>query len=272
MDGDNGDDMQLSHAEQITLDRLEEEKGPEWDKFRARKNWYKRKNLSESEAVRKALEPLLSSDVTYIHYDDMSEKKPGPMSRVFAKYGVIDIFYLVALTCAFLATNFYTIYLQRNIYGDGIKGWLLAILSEFILMAVAMTRPKKLLAAGWKYLILTLLVGHIGLTLIASAEIEHAGKSPTLERLEKRYSQVEALLGSLPDNYVTERKTQLANLAAIEQQIKHELQINPTRVVNSSRKDTAIRLRLINLLSQLFFAHLLSSQFARMFHMERFRA
>jgi hypothetical protein len=162
----------------------------------------------------------------------------------------------------------YQISAQRSLYGDGRDGLILATLLELTLVGVTLARSQSTLLNFSRVLIIGVILGHIFNTMDVSARTSAERSSPELARLQERYQQTSALLSTIPESRVSDRMkvNTLAddyNKAIVAERQKLDAAWTD-RLTGSTVADVKTRMLWINIMAQLFFAHLLALQMPRL--------
>lgn len=258
--------LTLTAEEQQILDALEDQGGLEWDRFRARRNKNKReKGLDEVAATRIALEPLMPPSSSNVI--DMASRRSQEPERGSFEFWRPFIFPALCAIMLCIIT-IYQISAQRSLYGDGRDGLILATLLELTLVGVTLARSQSTLLNFSRVLIIGVILGHIFNTMDVSARTSAERSSPELARLQERYQQTSALLSTIPESRVSDRMKVNAladdyNKAIIAERQKLDAAWTD-RLTGSTEADVKTRMLWINIMAQLFFAHLLALQIPRL--------
>lgn len=247
--------MALSQAELETVERLKTEGGDEWQRFRARRNRNLRRfNGDEVKAVRKALEPLMKGNVINL---DRSERDDDEFEALDSRDWSTIARAAVCVLMVILTTS-YQIYAQRNLYAEGTEGLFLAAMLDIMIVGLAVLMPS-----GWglrivKYGLIAFVVTHMALTLESAAVESVKAQSPELARLQERYADTQKLYADIPPSRVSDRMKVNAELAKIDEDIQKAAQaVSTAAMFGTGSSDIRVRVRWINLIAQLFFAHML---------------
>lgn len=255
--------MTLTQNERMLVEELESQGGEEWNRFRARRNKYKRENNATlAEATRVALEPLMQSNV--IDMNARRTPEPDPDTLEFWRPFIFPAFCAIMLT---IITG-YQVHAQRSLYGSGNEGILLSAMLEVTLTALALVRTNSLMLSASRYLLIGLLVGHIAQTMDTAAQRSAMAQNPEIQRLQQRFDNKQLLLNETP----VEKNRVRIGIAADMDKIDLELKAARAalesgtidRLTGSTEADIRTRIRWINLFAQLFFAHLVALQFSRL--------
>ena len=256
--------MSLTADQQKLVDELASNKGPEWDRFRARKNSWIRKNFSETEAVKLALEPIMPGDVIAIDrnqssIDDFREHLSTLDWREYLKPG--------ACALMLLLTTGYQIYAQHDLYASGPEGVFLATMLELVLTCLAMATLRGFWQNAIRYGLIGFLIAHMAMTMSASAVKSVTTESVELNRLNEQYAAASQLLTDIPQSRIKDRLAQSQIVDKISTRItdyQASVQADSNRLFGGTDSDIRARIRWINLMAQLFFAHALGLMLSKM--------
>lgn len=254
--------MALTQAEMETVEKLKTEGGEEWSRFRARRNKHMRLLGDDALATRKALEPVMQLGNVIgigrpsIDDDDVEQLSSRDWSAI-ARVAVCLI--MVILTTG------YQIYAQRNLYAEGSEGLFLAAMLDTMLVGLAVLMPTGKLLKAAKFGLIGFVVVHMALTLESAAVESVKAQSPELARLQQRYTETQALYNDVPKSRVSDRMKVQDELGKIDDDIKT---LNTdlggsAAMLGTGSGDIRTRVRWINLIAQLFFAHMLGLIIAR---------
>lgn len=257
--------LTLTAEEQQTLDALEKQGGLEWDRFRARRNKNKReKGMDDITATRAALEPLMPPSSNVIDMASRRSQDPEPESFEFWRPFIFPALCAIMLCII----TIYQIAAQKSLYGDGREGLVLATILELTLIGVTVARTKSVLLNIARVLIIGFLLAHVFNTMDVSARTSAEASSTELARLQQRYEQTTALLSTIPESRVSDRMK--ANTMADDYMKRMEAERQRLdaswgdRITGSTAADVRTRILWLNIMAQLFFAHLLALQISRL--------
>jgi hypothetical protein len=254
--------MALTQDEARIYETLKQEGGDTWNRFRARRNSLaRRKNLTEEEAIKLALEPIMQTgDVINIHRNTVAPPATEHMSpaEILAWSRIAVCAFMVILTTG------YQIYAQRALYANGNEGLYLAALLDLLLVGAALLTP-----AGWalrlaKWAFMGFIVLHMALAMDRASQQISMADSPQIQERRLAHARETKLLETIPTGRVSDRLDKSADIALIEKEIARlEREIKEGhRFLGTGDADVKTRVRWINLAAQLLFSHLLGVMLA----------
>jgi hypothetical protein len=254
--------MALTADEAKLYETLKQEGGDEWNRFRARRNSIaRRKNLTEEEAIKLALEPVMQNgDVISIN-----RNAAPPMSATEISPAELFAWARIAVCAVMLIlTTGYQIYAQRTLYAAGNEGLYLAALLDLLLVGAGLLAPKGWALKSAKWAFMGFIVLHMALAMDRASQSLALDASPELTAQRAAHARETGLFESIPRSRVSERLDKSAEIALIEKEIarlEHEIK-KGHRFLGTGDADVKTRVRWINLAAQLLFSHLLGVMIA----------
>lgn len=248
--------MAASESIETLWHQMKQAGGDDWDRLRARKNKWVKKGLNEDEARQRAMGTIMANgQVIPINRDDDEE---GTLETGLNFGEILQVVQVVACVIMLALTTGYQIYAQHALYGSEREGWYLAALMDLIMVGLMATAVR-----GWglrlaKWVAVATIVLHMAATMGTASAVLTVQESPELKRLEQRYADTAALQNDIPKSRVSDRMKVSGELAVIAGEIKAErARITDGSFFGSTEVDVRTRVRWINIIAQLFFAHML---------------
>lgn len=281
----------LTQADQLFLANLEANGGEIWNLFASQRRKLMRHRRTKDEANSEALDWLRSQAMDNLkvsepdrHMEDVSEGQKNQekryivkplslnwsfsMQRVISSVASVEALIVFVFTML-LATTGYQVYAQHEVYGSGIEGWFLAIMLDLIFISVAFVPTEGLWANLLKYVILAVLICHMGLTMHARAVTSAFAENPDYQSRWVIHQESIRTLQATPDNQAKNRRQMIET---IERQQKELDAIKASQsVTGTSALDVKTRIYWLNVLIQACFAHLMAYLLRSYYNRQRSR-